>query len=122
MNLIINFYMKFKILKINYIYPSSKACILFVLKWLEGGVTEDVIRNLKILMQSIFSSPIISYIIGLFSSNNFIGFWWFSSKFFILLNFSSPSLFFKKSENKIVLLGLLGALLGLNIVCAKLNF
>ena len=31
-----------------------------VLKWLPGGVTELLIRILKILMQSMFYSPIIS--------------------------------------------------------------
>ena len=44
-----------------------------------------------------------------------------SKIFFIFKNFSSPNLLRKKSENKIVLFGLLGALFGLNMACAKLK-
>lgn len=72
-------------------------------------------------MQSILSSPMISATKVLFS-NIFIGLLLPSRIFFIFKKFSSPNLEIKKSENKIVLLGLLGALLGSKIVFAKLNF
>lgn len=58
---------------------------------------------------------------SLFSSKIFKGSKLFSNRFFMLKNFSSPNLFFKKSLKSTLLLGDAGVLLGLKIVSVKLK-
>lgn len=95
--------------------------MLLARMWLPGGVTELVIKNLKILTQSMFSSPMMLATYHLFSSRILIGFELDSRSIFIFANFSSPNFYLRKSLNRIDLFGERGALVGLNMVSAKLN-